>query len=163
MQPLYKMSQDFQSVMQFLEEHDEILPEQLAALIGLETNIQDKSINIGALILNLESEDQAINEAQQKLSHRQRRTRNRIETLREYLKANLERCDISEIRSPLFDIKIKKNPCSVLIENASLLPHNFIKIEKIEKIDKEEIKKALKDGQEVAGATLKSTTRLEIK
>lgn len=87
--------------------------------------------------------------------------------LRDYLRENMERAGIEKIECPLFSIGIRKNPPSVEITNIDDVPFSFWRTPEpkppVSAPDKAAIKDALKRGEEVPGARLNQTTRLEIK
>lgn len=89
------------------------------------------------------------------------------EGLRDYLKENMERAGIEKIECPLFSISIRKNPPSVEITNTDDLPFSFWRTPEQKPPapapDKDAIKLALKRGEDVPGARLNQTTRLDIK
>ena len=87
--------------------------------------------------------------------------------LRDYLKENMERAGIEKIECPLFSISIRKNPPSVEITNTDDVPFSFWRTPEpkppVPAPDKAAIKEALKRGDDVPGARLNQTTRLDIK
>jgi methyl coenzyme M reductase subunit D len=75
----------------------------------------------------------------------------------------MERVEKEDVRAGDVTLKIKNNPQYVKIENEDAIPAQF-KLEVTEiRIDKNSIKDALKDGEEVDGAVLDRKTRLDIK
>ena len=58
---------------------------------------------------------------------------------------------------------IKNNPASLIIDDKNLIPARFIKTEQIDKIEKGEIKKAIKNGEEIAGVHLETSQSLLIR
>lgn len=87
--------------------------------------------------------------------------------LRDYLRENMERAGIEKIECPLFSISIRKNPAAVEITNTDDLPFKFWRTPDpkppVPAPDKAAIKDALKRGEEVPGARMVQTTRLEVK
>jgi hypothetical protein len=51
----------------------------------------------------------------------------------------------------------------LIIDDKNLIPARFIKIEQIDKIEKAEIKKAIKNGEEIAGVHLEISKSLLIR
>ena len=95
-------------------------------------------------------------------------TRERVaKGLRDYLKANMERCGIEKLECPLFSISIKKNPPSVEIVDSLSLPAAYWRTPEPKPPapapDKAAIKAALQAGAEVTGAKLVQASRLDIK
>lgn len=163
MSKLFELKNTYLSIEDEINSSDEISEEQLMVFESIEDDIKEKSINIGYIIQNLESEIDSIDKAIKSMQLRQAKLMKKSNSLKEYLKLNLEVCNMKEIKSPYFDIKVKINPYSVLIENESLLPDSYFN-EKITKIiDKISIRNDIKNNIFVPGAALSQTTRLEIK
>lgn len=87
--------------------------------------------------------------------------------LRDYLKDNMERAGIEKIECPMFSISIRKNPPSVEVFDTAMLPKELWRTPEpkppVAAPDKARIKEALQHGEEVPGARLNQTTRLEVK
>lgn len=162
---LYKIANEYQEVLNktFDEETGEVNEAALALLDAVEKNIKEKGIAVASYIKNLEAEKNAIETAKKEMGERERRLANRLASLSDYLHSNMERCGINEISSPYFVIKLKKNPVSVDDYDRDLIPDEYKRVVKEIKIDKLQIKKDLQAGVEIPGATLKQSTRLEIR
>ncbi len=162
---LYKLANDFTEQATNLADLD--LDEQTIAdtLESLVFPVEVKATNVAAFILNLEADVTAIKQAEDKIVARRKSIEKRAANLREYLKSNMERCGISEITASdkTFSLKIRQNPESVKIEDESLIPPDYIVETVTTSINKTLVKKAIKDGFEVAGCRLERGTRLEIK
>ncbi len=87
--------------------------------------------------------------------------------LRDYLKVNMERAGIEKIDCPMFSISIRKNPPAVEVDDTSALPAAYWRTPEpkppVAAPDKTAIKAALAKGEEVPGARLTQSTRLEVK
>lgn len=87
--------------------------------------------------------------------------------LRDYLKENMERAGIEKIECPMFSISIRKNPPSVEVLDTAALPKEFWRTPDpkppVSSPDKARIKEALQYGDNVPGARLTQSTRLEVK
>jgi hypothetical protein len=99
----------------------------------------------------------------QEMKTRADKLNNKIENIKTWLKSNLEKCDIKEINSPHFDIKIKLNPESVVVKDENLVPYFYFKEIIRRQLDKSLLSKALKDNMIIPGVFLERRTRLEIK
>lgn len=163
MSKLFELKNTYLSIEEEINSSEEISEEQLMVLESIEDDIKEKSINIGYIIQNLESEIDSIDKAINNMQLRQSKLMKKSNSLKEYLKLNLEVCNMKEIKCPYFDIKVKINPYSVLIENESLLPDSYFNEKTTKTIDKISIKNDIKNNIFVPGATLSQTTRLEIK
>jgi len=160
---LYQMSSQYQSLMQNIIESDEITVEQLQSIESVNDSIEEKAKAMGALIKNMEAEYKAIQEAIMTMEERAIILNNKIENIKDYLKINLEKCEIKEVKSPWFDIKIKMNPASVVIKDENLIPTEYFKETLMRKVDKSLISQSLKNNIMIPGVLLERRTRLEIK
>lgn len=163
MKPLYEIANKYQELMAQVMECDELSIEQLANIESIDGNLQEKAINIGALVKNLEVQQDGIEKAISSMNERSIKIQSKINHLKEYLKVNLERCEIKEVNSPYFDIKIKLNPASVIIKDEQLIPDQYFREILTKRVDKMLLSKELKNNIMIPGVSLERQTRLEIK
>lgn len=161
---LYEIAEIYQIALQSSvdPETGEISEQALARLDQIGHDIEDKAKNLAAHIGNLDADINAMREAERKIAERRKRVEREKEGFIEYLHTNMERCGISAIFCPEFDIKLKKCPPSVEVLNESKLPVQYFR--QVIEVDKIAIAKTLKEGREVPGARLVTDkTRVEIK
>lgn len=127
------------------------------------TEFNDKAINVSKYINNLQAEAKAIHEVEEQMYKRRKRLETNYENLKEYLRSQMERVDITEISCPYFGIKRKPGRISVDVIDESALPSQFKAVTIKEAPDKTAIKKAIEAGEEVPGARLIRKEILEIK
>jgi hypothetical protein len=142
---------------------DELSHEQLQSIESVNDSMEEKAKSIAALIKNMESEETAIDSAINKMEERRNKITRKIQLMADYLKTNLEKCDIKEIKSPWFDIKIKFNPVSVLVSDEKLIPSEYFKEMIMRRLDKTLLSQNLKNNIMIPGVKLERRTRLEIK
>lgn len=160
---LFEISSQYQSLMNEISECDELTSEQLQAIESIDDSMQEKAKAIGAVIKNMESDFFAINDAIKTMEERARKINTKIESIKNYLKENLERCDIKEVKSPFFDIKIKLNPASVIVNDETLIPEQYYKEQTLRKLDKGLLSQELKNNVLIPGVMLERHTRIEIR
>lgn len=88
----------------------------------------------------------------------------RRDGLSEYIKANMEASGIKSIQCPFFTISYVAGPDVVEIINEAEIPDEYVTVKTTISADKNLIKKALKEGVEVAGCKLgagKSSLRIK--
>lgn len=163
MRPLYEITNDYQSLMNRIMDEDEISEDMLAELQAVQGDIKDKAVNVAAFIKNLEAEAAAIQKAIESMEERNKRAWKKAESLREYLKQNLESCDMKEVKSPFFDIKIRLNPASVAISDENAIPEGYWREISTRRVDKTLIARDLKSNIQIPGAELVRYTRLEVR
>jgi hypothetical protein len=134
-------------------------------LEGLSGEMEVKATNVAAFCRNLEASADAIKNAEAQMANRRKAIERRAESLRQYLKLNMERTGILKIESPQFCLSIKKNPPAVHVEAPELVPEKFMKAPPPPPpaLDKKAVAEALKAGEDVPGCRLEQGTRLEIK
>jgi len=146
--------------------HDTELDEQtiIDTLESESGDLVEKGKNVAAVFRNLESDAKQIKEAEQQLAERRKAIEKRAESLRKYLKTNMEVAGIHKIECPWFVISIAQNPESVTVDDESLIPRDYFKeIPATFQLDKALVKSAIKDGYEVPGAHISRGTSLRIK
>lgn len=165
MSNLFQLSTEYRAAAERL--HDLDLDEQTIAdtLEGMTGAIELKAQNVGYVIRNCEALAAQIKDAEDAMAARRKALENRAARISNYLLHNMQACGISKIECPEFKMSIRNNPESVVIDAESMLPETFMTSPPppAPKPDKSAIKAAIKAGQEVTGAHLESTQRLEIK
>lgn len=146
--------------------HDLDLDDETIAdtLEGESGDLVEKGKNVAAVFRNLESDAKQIKEAEQQLAERRKAIEKRAESLKQYLKTNMELAGIQKIESPWFVVSIKQNPEAVTVDDEEAIPRDYFKeIPASYQLDKTMVKHALKDGFDVAGVRLTRGTRLDVK
>jgi chromosome segregation ATPase len=165
MTSLYQLTNEFQLLETKLNESD--YDEQTIAdtLEGASGDIETKATNVAMFIRNLESSAEAIKQAEKEMSDRRKAIEKKAESIRQYLKDNMQRCGITKIDSPYFALTLKKNPPSVIIDDAGAIAGELYVYPEAPAPypDKKAIAELLKAGKVVNGAHLEQAERLEIK
>lgn len=162
---LYDLKENYKNLEAVLETaEDENLKEMLiAALNEVEDSISAKAENVVYYIKNLESDVAAIKEEEKRLSEKRKSVEKKVNNLKEYLFNFTKGADGGKIKGNIFTVSIKKNPASVVVDDLTAIPAELIRIKTIAEADKTEIKKILKNGEEVPGARLEQKESLNIK
>jgi len=151
---LYQMTGNYQQALSELSE-SELDAETIAdTLEGLEGEIMDKSKNVAAYFLNLDSDIEQLKEAEAKIKARRITAENHAKRLKDYLLDNMITNEISKIECPEFKITIRKAVASVEVIDQDLIDPEYIKTKTTESVDKVSLKKALKAGENINGARL---------
>ena len=129
-----------------------------AELDALQIQRDEKVENIACLIKNLKAEAEAIQNEERKLKSRRQACENRSEWLKIYLAENLQG---EEFKSPRASISWRRSE-AVNVTDVWALPAEYIRMADPEP-DKTAIKKALKSGETVNGATLVENYSLQIR
>ena len=162
---LYVLSDEYIAAAQTLADLD-LDPQTVAdTLEGLAGEVEVKATNVAMFVRNLEASAEQIKAAEATMAARRKAIENRAESVRGYLKTQMERTGITKIECPYFKLAIRENPPSVVIDAASQIPAEFLRTPEPPPpaLDKKAIAAAIKAGREVPGAHIERATRLEIK
>ena len=162
---LYEISSDYKKAVDELVNMDLPIEAVRDTLEGMQGDLAVKARNVIAFAQNLEALAEEIKKAEDSMSHRRKVIQNRAESIREYVKDCMENAGVTKVECPWFAISIKKNPPSVEIYDEGSVPDLYKKIPPPPpaKPDKKMISEVLKGGQEVPGAKLIQSTRLDVK
>ena len=158
---LYEIADDYREALEVLTDIDDEAVQD--TLEGLKGAVEKKSINIAYYIGNLEATSTAIDNAIKQMTARKKAFQNKADSIRNWLKLNMESCGISEIIAPEFALKIVKNPPKVIIGDTDLISEYYKETKTTTIIDKNAIKGDLRRNKKVEGAKLEQSTRLSIK
>ena len=153
MTALYTITEQFKELAALTETADEDLAVALRdTMEGIEGEFQEKGKAIAMITLNIDGDLEAIQSQIDRLTERKRVINNRKESLKEYLRSNMDAAGITKITHPLFTITCGKGKPIVVIDDEKAIPDDFVNVKVTSAPDKAAIAKALKDGQEVPGA-----------
>lgn len=162
---LYVIADEYMQAVAKLADLD--LPPEVVAdtLEGLSGNLEVKATNVAMFVRNLESMAEQIKAAEGAMAARRKAIEARAERVRDYLLTNMQRTGISKIECPYFKLAVRENPPSVVIDDPSAIPAEFMRQPEPPppSPDKTAIKAAITAGNDVAGARLVRGQRLEIK
>jgi len=161
---LYHMTKDYidaLSVLRDSEFDDETISDTLEGLTG---ELSIKASNVAAFALNIEAEAEAVKAAEDKLKKRRMMLEKRATYLRQYLLNNMQAAGITEIAAidKSFRARVMAGRDSVMIDDETKLPLDYISEKLIREPDKVLIGKAIKDGHDVPGARLERKPSLKI-
>lgn len=162
---LYVLSGEYQQLANALMESDldeQTISDTLEAAAG---DLEVKATNVAMFVRNLDVSAASIREAEKQMAERRNAIESKADSIRNYLKDNMQKCGISKIESPYFTLTIKKNPPAVIIDDSSKIPGNLYVYPEAPPPypDKKAIAQAIKDGATVDGAHFEQGYRLEIK
>ena len=160
-------------VAEFREQAEQLadmeLDEQtyMDSLESIQWPVEQKSRAVAAVIGNMGAANQMLSEFIKAKQAQLKAMQAREDSLREYLLRNMLDCEITEIKAMdgSMTIKVKQNPPSVLVEDESAIPWEYMRqaAPPPPAVDKAAIKEALKAGISVPGARLVSKQSVSIK
>ncbi len=153
MTALYEISKQFQELAALAESGDEDLAVAVRdTMEGIEGEFQEKGKALAMVTLNMDGDLDAIQAQIDRLSERKRILQNRKDSLKEYLRTNMEASGITKITHPLFTITLGKGKPIVVIDSENDIPDEYMNTKVTSTPAKAEIAKAIKEGIEVPGA-----------
>lgn len=160
---LYEIADQYQYLLNDLYDYETGVVNEmaLARLNELTDTMEDKAINITRLFKELEASAEAIEKERQAMQKREKAIKNQVESLKDYLRSNMERCEIKKIECPQFVISLQNNPCSVEILNEESIPQEYTKVKT--ELDIAKIKDELKNGVVIPGARLVQRQSIRIR
>ena len=142
---------------QYLElaNNDELDPQAIAdTLEAIGGSIQEKAVSLTDWALDLDGNVEKIDAAIARLEAKKKQIKARRESLNDYLLTNMVATGINKIQCELFTITLLAGRDSVAIGDEKLIPDEFLNVKTTITPDKTAIAKAIKEGSEVAGASL---------
>ncbi|MBR5305971.1 MAG: siphovirus Gp157 family protein [Oscillospiraceae bacterium] len=119
---------------------------------------EEKIKNVGEWYLNLLAEAKALKEEKEKFAARQKAAENKAESLKRWLDFALQG---ERFKTTTVQITYRKSE-QVVIDDVYKIDEKYLKYAE-PTADKAEIKKALKQGEEILGARLEQKTNISIK
>ena len=157
---LYDISKQIEEISQMVDEDGVLLPEAEERLEELEISKVEKFRNIAWLIRNIQSNVDSLKTEKMRLANKQRIEENKVDRLKKYLKFIMERDNINKIQAGIFDFSLRNNQ-SVQIQDWVLLPEEYTKT--VITPNKTDLKKAIKNWEEIEGVEIIITKSLTIK
>ena len=143
---LYNITSAFPIIME-QEEMSPSLKEEIEK--ELTTLLHEKSQNIIGYMRNIELTIDAMKTEEKRISEQRKALENKIENFKSYVKECMESNGFQKIDTGLGSLTIAKNPMSVEIENEDEIPSEFKQEIVTTKIDKNAIKKHIKETGEI--------------
>ncbi len=161
---LYQLADEYQQALEVLDDPE--LPEEVVrdTLEALQGGLVQKGQAVAAYALNLSAEIEALKAHEKRVAAKRKTLEAREAWFREYLKTNMERCGINEIKAidGTFTAKLGKGRPSVVIDDEKLIPDDSEFVRWTRSVDKTAIAAAIKNGQEVPGAHVETRPTLRI-
>ena len=155
MSSLYEITDQFKELAVLQETADEDLAVAIRdTMQGIEAEFNDKAKAVTHIILNLDSDVDALDREIARLQERKRLVTNRQREIKEYLRENMEAAGITKISCPLFTITCAKGRESVVVDDENALPDELMRVKTEITPDKTAIAAKIKAGEEVPGARL---------
>jgi hypothetical protein len=155
MSTLYEISAQYRELAMLLDTDDVGLAEAVSnTLDAISGEFRQKAQAVVHIGLNLDADCFAIDAELSRLKQRKAALVNRSESLREYLRSNMESTGIAKIGCPLFTITLVQGREIAVIDAESDIPDDLVTVKTVVAPNKVEILKRLKSGEVIPGAHL---------
>ncbi|MFL6141705.1 MAG: siphovirus Gp157 family protein [Labedaea sp.] len=162
---LYEIAAEYRQMVEALMASDQDA-QTIADTIESESfPLEVKAQNVAYAIKTLQANAEAIKGAEAAMASRRKAMENRAESIRAYLLSCMELAGVQKIECPHFSIKVMNNPPSVFIHDERQIPEFLmVKHEAPPPTpDKKALAETLKAGNEIPGAYLVRSKRLDIR
>lgn len=161
---LYELNQNYNNLLDVLETADnDSLKEMIdIALNSVEEDIKTKVDNTVRVLKNFDADIEALKNEEKALAAKRKAIENQKARLQTYLFDFTRATEGKKLKGSIFELSVKKNPPSVVIDDNKHIPVEFITEEVVIKVDKAGLKKYLKDNI-VEGCKLEQGESLKIK
>ena len=163
---LYEIDKNIKEVIEqgFTVDEDGVVVFEQEDLDSLQAQLEDKLENIALYIKNTLAEVNAIKAEETILAERRKAKENKAERLKEYMQSYLEQQGRKKFETTKVVASIRESEAVEVAEDAvEKLPLGYVTVKTEMKPDKKALKKALKDGVEIAGVKLVKNKNLNIK
>lgn len=160
MMKLYELSAHYQRVVEMMENGVEGLEDTLESI---EESFEKKIENIIKLWRSKLAERDAIKAEIYRLQQRADKLDKDAEWLREYAEREMKNTNKTEVKSPLFSIKLGLTPPRVEVIDQDAIPRQFMRTQLKVEPDKVAIKEAISRGEAVPGVELKQDLKLKVR
>ncbi|MBL4795896.1 MAG: siphovirus Gp157 family protein [Oleispira sp.] len=123
----------------------------------IEGEFNDKAVSLVAVTLNMGDDVKIIKDEIKRLQARVKSIEVKQDSMKDYLKFNMQKSGISNIKCPMFSITLAKGREVVEINDPDLVPNDYVNVSVVENIDKRKVLADLKDGKDIPGCSLVRT------
>ena len=157
---LYELAENYNELLALLDNEEATAEELADTLDGINDAIEVKVDNICRVRKYLECKVEVYKAEAKRLTALAKQAENNADSMKNYLDEQLKRMNIKKMDTELFKLSYRKSD-SVNVIDLDAVPEQYKKITIA--ADKTAIKKAIKEGAEVAGAELVTNQNLQIR
>ncbi len=157
---LYELAENYNELLALLDNEEATAEELADTLDGINDAIEVKVDNICRVRKYLEGKVEVYKAEAKRLTALAKQAENNADSMKNYLDEQLKRMNIEKMDTELFKLSYRKSD-SVNVIDLDAVPYEYKKITIA--ADKTAIKKAIKEGAEVAGAELVTNQNLQIR
>ena len=125
--------------------------------------LKEKSNQLELILKDLESKEEKCKEIADFYAKKAKQANEKRKALKELIITTMKGLGAKRLETETGTFTIKNNAPSLKIDNEDLIPQKFVSYIQTRKIEKNKIKKEIKNGVEIPGAHLETTQSLLIK
>lgn len=146
MSTLYELSAIYEDLMDRLYDENWDPETLIDTLDGIEGEIEEKAENYAKIMKQMELDISGCKAEEARMAAKRKSLEDRKERMKKALYEAMKAVGKPKFKTTLFSFNIQKNPPSLVIDNPSEIPAEFL-IPQEPKVNNEEIKKILKTGE----------------
>lgn len=130
---------------------------------SVELLLEEKSEQLELILKELEAKEEKCKEIADFYAKKAKYTNEKKKMFKELILEAMQKLGTKKIETVTGTFTIRNNTPSLIIDDVSLIPGKFITTVQTDKIEKNEIKKEIKNGVEIPGVHLETTQSLLVK
>ena len=130
---------------------------------SIELLLEEKSEQLELILKELEAKEEKCKEIADFYTEKAKQANEKRKTLKELILEAMRKLGTKKIETVTGTFTIRNNTPSLIIDDENLIPQKFTTFVQTKKIEKNEIKKEIKNGVEIPGVHLETTQSLLIK
>jgi hypothetical protein len=160
---VYEIVEKYLQIENMLEEQEDQDTQEMLqdTLDSIEGDLEEKLEYLTKIQKNYEAQAEMFKAEKDRLAKKQQSTKNKAGNLKGFLEHILLATGKRKLETGIFTLSIQKNPPSLHIDNEDIIPDQFWKIER--KVNSTDLKKWIKDGNELEGVRLVQCEGIRIK
>lgn len=160
MESLYQISERYNNIVALLDDETMSEDDVAAALVEVMDDVTTKGENILSYLQKLDDIEEQAKRRKKEIDAYIKGIANRKKRLEKACIFALDNMQVKSIMTSKGELKTKKNPPAVIIDDVTKIPTQYQRQKIQVDIDKVAIKAAIKAGEEVPGAHLEQGTSL---
>ena len=156
---------EINNIVNFLDSENNELDEKTIndTKESVELLLVEKSNQLELILKDLESKEEKCKEIADFYAKKAKQANEKRKALKELIITTMKGLGAKRLETETGTFTIKNNAPSLKIDNEDLIPQKFVSYIQTRKIEKNEIKKEIKNGVEIPGVHLETTQSLLIK
>ena len=130
---------------------------------SIELLLEEKSEQLELILKELEAKEEKCKEIADFYARKAKYANEKKKILKELILGAMQRLGAKKIETVTGTFTIRNNTPSLIIDDENLIPQKFTTFVQTKKIEKNEIKKEIKNGVEIPGVHLETTQSLLVK